>query len=293
MTTVAGSSITITDPTDTYTVDFNNFTVGTNTTTGAIPVTMTSNSSTWIGSKFYGATNFTKTGSSVDDFIRRDKFFYGPSCYFKTTATAARWRMGNNNPTPDVFYNATFDAMALAGANNNFIVGANSFGNEYYGTTTLISTTPGGFFVGRSNGTGGGSSHVFHGPITVSVTATGNVTIGDADPTNTSTVTIESTLALNSSSTSVGDIYIGSSTGYSSVTLTGAGQIIDGTIQGATNIYFNSINQVNATTLSTISTATTNSTIFVANNNSATTRCVFNGSVNFYITKYKFTQRYF
>ena len=62
LTTVAGSSITITDPTDTYTVDFNNFTIGTNTTTGAVPVTMTSNSSTWVGSKFFGTTNFTKTG---------------------------------------------------------------------------------------------------------------------------------------------------------------------------------------------------------------------------------------
>jgi hypothetical protein len=281
LTTVAGSSITITDPTDTYTVDFNNFTIGTNTTTGAIPVTMTSNSSTWIGSKFYGATNFTKTGINADDFAGGN-FFYGPSCYFKTTNTAARWRMGNNSPTPDVFYNATFDANGAAPnpANKNFIVGANSIGNEYFGTTTLISTTPGGFFVGRVNGTGN-NSHIFHGPITVSVTATGNITIGDADASNSSTITIENTLALNSSSTSVGDIYIGSSTGYSSVTLTGAGQIIDGTIQGATNIYFNSINQVNATTLSTISTATTNSTIFVANNNSAGTRCVFNGNVNF------------
>ena len=288
LTTVAGSSITITDPADTYTVDFNNFTIGTNTTTGAIPVTMTSNSSTWIGSKFYGATNFTKTGPTEDNFAGGN-FFFGPTCYFKTTATAARWRMGNSNPTPDVFYNATFDANGtnIAGAtNNNFIVGANSFGNEYYGTTTLISTTTGGFFVGRSNGTGGGSSHTFHGPITVSVTATGNITIGDADATNSSTVTIENTLALNSSSTSVGDIYVGSATGYSSVTLTGAGQLIDGTIQGATNIYFNSINQVNATTLSTISTATTNSTIYVGNHTNATasltaTRCVFNGNVNF------------
>ena len=286
LTTVAGSSITITDPTDTYTVDFNNFTIGTNTTTGAIPVTMTSNSSTWIGSKFYGATNFTKTGINADDFAGGN-FFYGPSCYFKTTSTAARWRMGNNSPTPDVFYNATFDANGAAPnpANKNFIVGANSIGNEYFGTTTLISTTPGGFFVGRVNGTGN-NSHIFHGPITVSVTATGNITIGDADASNSSTITIENTLALNSSSTSVGDIYVGSATGYSSVTLTGAGQIIDGTIQGATNIYFNSINQVNATTLSTISQATTNSTIYVGNHTNATasltaTRCVFNGNVNF------------
>lgn len=280
-TSVAGSSITITDPTDTYTVDFNNFTIGTNTTTGAIPVTMTSNSSTWRSSVFYGATNFTKTGPANDDFAGGNTFF-GPSCYFKTTATASRWRMGNANPAPDIFYNATFDANGAGGSNNNFIVGANSFGNEYYGTTTLISTTPGGFFVGRSNGAGGGSSHVFHGPITVSVTATGNVTIGDADPTNTSTVTIESTLALNSSSTSVGDIYIGSSSGSSSLTLTGAGQIIDGTILGATNIYFNSINQTNALPLSTISTATTNSTIYVGNlATSAATRCTFNGNVSF------------
>lgn len=283
LTTIPGSSITITDPTDTYTVDFNNFTVGTNTTTGAIPVTMTSNSSSWIDSKFYGATNFTKTGSSVDDFAGGNTFF-GPSCYFKTTATAARWRMGHNNPTPDIFYNATFDAngTTVAGAtNNNFIVGANSIGNEYFGTTTLISTTPGGFFVGRSNGIGN-SSHTFHGPITVSVTATGNVTIGDAGASNTSTVTIENTLALNSSSTSIGDIYIGSATGYSSLTLTSAGQIIDGTILGATNIYFNSINQVNTTTLSTISTATTNSTIYIGNiGTSAATRCVFNGDVRF------------
>ena len=281
ITTVPGSSITITDPTDTYTVDFNNFTIGTNTTTGAVPVTMTSNSSSWIGSKFYGTTNFTKTGPSVDDFAGGN-IFYGPSCYFKTTATAARWRMGHSNPNPDIFYNATFDANGAGGTNNNFIVGANSFGNEYYGTTTLISTTPGGFFVGRSNGTGSGSSHVFHGPIVVNVSLNGNVTIGDADATNSATVTIENTLQLNSLATSVGDIYIGSATGYSSLTLTSAGQIIDGTILGATNIYFNSINQTNALPLSTISTATTNSTIYVGNiATSAATRCIFNGNVNF------------
>jgi hypothetical protein len=282
MTTVPGSSITITDPTDTYTVDFNNFTVGTNTTTGAVPVTMTSNSSTWVGSKFYGTTNFTKTGIGADDFIGGN-FFYGPSCYFKTTATAARWRMGNNNPTPDVFYNATFDANGtpVAGAgNNNFIVGANSIGNEFYGTTTIISTTSGGFFVGRLNGTGNSSS-IFHGPLVINVSLTGNVTIGDADVSNTSTVTIESTLQLNSLATSVGDIYIGGTAGYSSVTLNAAGQIIDGTILGATNIYFNSINQTNNLTNTTTSGAPTNSTIYVANNNSAGTRCVFNGNVNF------------
>lgn len=279
LTTVPGSSITITDPTDTYTVDFNNFTVGTNTTSGAVPVTLSSNSSTWIGSKFYGTTNFTKTGTGADDFAGGN-IFYGPSCYFKTMASASRWRMGNNNPAPDIFYNATFDANGLGGANQNFIVGANSAGNEYFGTTTLISTTSGGFFVGRSNGTGN-SSHTFHGPIVVNVSLNGNVTIGDADISNTTTITIENTLQLNSLATSVGDIYIGSSIGYSSVTINNSGQIIDGAILGATNIYFNSINQTNNLANSTISGAPTNSTIFVANNNSAATRCVFNGNVNF------------
>lgn len=279
MTTVPGSSITITDPTDTYTVDFNNFTVGTNTTTGAVPVTMTSNSSTWVGSKFYGTTNFTKTGASVDDFIGGN-IFYGPSCYFKTTVTAARWRMGHNNPAPDIFYNATFDANGKGGSNNNFIVGAASVGNEYYGTTNIISTTTGGFYIGRSNGTGN-STHTFHGPIIISVADSGNVTIGDAASTNTTAVTIENTIQLNSLATSIGDIYIGSSTGYSSVTITSSGQIIDGTILGATNIYFNSINQTNNLSNSTISGALTNSTIKVGNNASASTRCVFNGNVSF------------
>lgn len=279
LTTVAGSSITITDPTDTYTVDFNNFTVGTNTTTGAVAVTMTSNSSTWVGSKFYGTTNFTKTGSSVDDFIGGN-IFYGPSCYFKTTVTAARWRMGNSNPAPDIFYNATFDANGKGGTNNNFIVGAASVGNEYYGTTNIISTTTGGFFIGRSNGTGN-STHTFHGPIIISVADSGNVTIGDAASTNTTAVTIENTIQLNSLASSIGDIYIGSLTGYSTITLNSNGQIIDGTILGATNIFFNSINQTNNLANSTISGALTNSTIKVGNSASAATTCTFNGNVSF------------
>lgn len=49
LTTVPGSSITITDPSDTYTVNFNNFTVGTNTTSGAITLSLTSNSSNMEG----------------------------------------------------------------------------------------------------------------------------------------------------------------------------------------------------------------------------------------------------
>lgn len=280
ITTIAGSSITITDPTDTYTVDLSNFTVGTNTTTGAISFSMTSNSSTWRGCKFFGNTYFTKTGSGIDDFAGGN-IFYGPSCYFKTTATAARWRMGNNNPAPDIYYNATFEANGKGGTNNNFIVGANSIGNEYYGTTNIISTTSGGFFVGRNNGTGN-NSHVFYGPIIINVADSGNVTIGDADATNTSNVIIENTIQLNSLSSSIGDIIIGSRTGLSALTFTNNAQIIDGSILGATNIYFNSINQFNTLPNSTSSGALTNSTIFVGQlSTSAATTCTFNGNVSF------------
>ncbi len=280
LTTVPGSSITITDPSDTYTVNFNNFTVGTNTTSGAITLSLTSNSSTWKGSQFYGNTYFVKTGISDGSFAGGN-IFYGPSCYFKTTATASRWRMGDDNPSPDIFYNATFDANGKGGSNNNFIVGANSVGNEYYGTTNIISTTSGGFFIGRNNGTGN-STHTFHGPIIINVADSGNVTIGDADVTNTTSVTIENTIQLNSLATSVGDIYIGSLTGYSAIEFNTNAQVIDGSILGATNIYFNSVNQTNSFSNSIVSGALTNSTIFVGNKaTSAVTTCTFNGNVSF------------
>jgi len=278
ITSVAGSSISIQDDaSDLLIVDFTGTDIG--DATNSIPLTVNTGRSCYEDLEIYGVASLTKT-LNTDDVCTGGNIFHH-AVTFTATSTASRWRMGDGaSAQPDIFYgNATFNANATAGSNNNFIIGANSLGNEYYGTTTFSSTTLGGFYIGRSNGTGN-NSHTFHGPVVINVAFDGNVVLGDAAATNTSTIVLESTIQLNSTATSIGDIYVGSISGFSTITFNVNGRIIDGNILGATNIYFNSITQNNALANNTTSGAATASTIYVGNSLAANA-CVFNGNVTF------------
>ena len=225
----------------------------------------------------YGVGSFTKQ-KNVDDVCGGGGNVFHNNVTFTAEVTASRWRMGDNTAQPDVFYgNVNYNANAKGGSNNNFIVGANSLGNQYFGTTNILSTTLGGFYVGRSNGTGN-SSFTFRGPIVITVNDSGNVVLGNTAVANLSTVNIKNTVQINSNSVSIGDVYIGNNN-YTTVNMDSLGQIIDGTIQGATNVYFNSITQTNLLTNTTSSTAASNSTIYVGTGSGGNGPCIFGGAV--------------
>lgn len=278
MTSTSGSTIDFSDGSgDNLDVLFN----GTNVGTAAfpIPLTITTGRCCIDHLELYGIGSFTKQ-KNTDDVCNGGGNIYHNAVTFTTEVTASRWRMGDSGASPDIYYgNATFNANSKGGSNNNFIIGANSTGNEYYGTTTFFSSTIGGFYVGRSNGTGN-NSHTFHGPVVITVNDSGNVVLGNAASANLSVINIESSIQLNSNSASIGDIYIGNNS-YTTVNMYSAGQIIDGNITGATNIYFNNITQTNTLTNTTTSSAVSNSTIYVGTGSGTNGPCVFGGNVQF------------
>lgn len=266
ITSVAGSQFTVTDASINKTVNFNG--TGFGDATHGIQTTLTAANSYFNGSYFYGQADFTKTGTSGND-CSGGNTFYGPVT-FTTVSGADRWRMGLTNP--DVFYTATF----THNGNNNFIVARSSTGNQFYGTTTITSSTAGGFYVARNNGGTGGTS-VFHGPVVVNVTLTGNVTFGESSVTNPHDVTFESTIQVNSTVSSTGDVTFGS-TGSGSETLTTTGQFIGGSILGASTITLYRLTQ-NGTTLP--QTITASGTSIITTGSAAGNGATFNANVAF------------
>lgn len=224
ITSVAGSVYTETDASTNKTIFYNGTTFG--DATNGILTSVTSANSFFNGSAFYGNASFTKTGSTNNDCDGGSAFF-GPVS-FTTIVGADRWRMGNVNP--DIFYNATF----THNGNGNFIVARASLNNEFFGTTTISSSTAGGFYVGRSNGASGNSS-VFHGPVAINITLTGSAFFSESTSTRQGNVTFENTIQVNSTATSTGNVTFGSA-GFGSTTLTNTGQFIAGSILGASTI---------------------------------------------------------
>ncbi len=238
ITSVAGGSFTVTDPSNINRINFTTYRLG--DATQDLTVDVTCGRIQLVGVAQYGPATFTKT-LNVDDVFGGGNYYHGPVT-FTATASASRWRMGDNVAVPDTFVNATFNANALAGTNNNFIICSNSHGNAFYGTTRMTSTTVGGFFICRQNGNGTADA-TFHGPVVARVTHTGNITFADSDSSHANTVTFDNTVQAQSSNTSTGDIYFGNS-GYSAVNLTTNGQFITGTVQGLTSVYFRRVTQV-------------------------------------------------
>lgn len=266
ITSVAGSIYTVTDPSINKSIIYNGTQIG-NATNG-ITMVVTSSGSAFNGSTFYGNASFTKTGTSVSD-CSGGNIFYGPVS-FTSIAGADRWRMGNTSG--DIFYNATF----THNGNNNFIVARSSVGNEFYGTTTMASSTAGGFYVGRNNNGASGSA-VFHGPVILNVTLSGNITFAESSATFQHNQTFESTIQINSSGSSTGDIIFGTA-GFGSITLTSTAQFITGSILGATTITMLRITQNGSGLMQTINAGGTS---IINCGVSAGNGCIFNGNVNF------------
>ncbi len=270
ITSVSGGSVTVTDINAVKNIYFRGTNFG--DATNGVTINCTCSDSYFNGGIFYGTVIFTKNGGTSDD-CNGGCTFYGP-CTFNTSISGDRWRMGCINP--DIFYNATFNHLDTT-SGYNFSV-ARCPGNHFYGTTNIYSAAAGGFFVGRSNNTAAGVGTAnFHGPVSLTVTASGNAYFGESDGTTNNATTFESTLQLNSTASSTGDIYIGKGLS-TSIIFTNTGQLIDGTIAGATNVYFYGVTQNGTLSQSTTNTAASGSTIYLG---SSTTPCTWNGSVTF------------
>ena len=265
-TSVGGGTINVTDGNAVKNIYFKGTNFG--DATFGVTINCTCSDSYFNGGIFYGTVTFNKNGNSSDD-CDGGCTFYGP-CTFNTTVAGNRWRMGCINP--DIFYNATFNHLDTTSGYNFSI--ARSPGNHFYGTTSIYSAAAGGFYVGRSNNTAAGVGTAdFHGPVSVTVTASGNAYFGESDGTTNNASTFESTLQLNSTASSTGDIYIGKGTS-TSIIFTNTGQLIDGTLSGATNVYFYAVTQNGTLAQTMTSAAASNSTIQVG---SAALPCVWNG----------------
>ena len=273
------AQIAFSDANDSTYVNIDGFSIGDNS--NSIALTINTGRINIEYSTFYGAGNFTKT-FPIDDATAKGGNKYHGDVTFTAATSASRWRMSTGNGSlPDSFFaKASFNAYANGGSNNNFIVGANSVGNYYADSVWLTSTTVGGLYVGRQNGalSGTSSSHYFNGHVEVMVTYTGNISFADGKDTLPSTVVFNKTLKLNSTNTSTGDIYVGKNTAGSSINFTTTGQLTDGSITGATNIYFYNVTQTGFFLQATTNAGSSNSTIEIG---SSTSPCTWNGPVAF------------
>jgi hypothetical protein len=264
-----GTDFTVTDPSTNVTMQFDGTTFG--SPAQDITITVTTANSYFDGSDFYGPAVFTKTGASGND-TQGGCLFTGPVT-FNTVVGGDRWRMANSQP--DIFYNATFNHDG----NNNFIVARQTTGNEFFGTTTINSSTVGGFYVGRSNTASNGEA-TFHGPVVISVTLSGNVNFAESNATIQNDVTFESTIQINSTATSTGDVRFGTND-FGSTTITGAGQFIAGTVLGATTIRLYRVTE-NSGLPQTISCDPSGTAHIECGANSLGNGAQFTGAVDFY-----------
>ncbi|MEO8762286.1 MAG: T9SS type A sorting domain-containing protein [Bacteroidia bacterium] len=272
----AGAVINFTDANDSTNVLFSGTNVG--SAARSIPLTINVGRMCLANLELYGVGNFTKSLDYGTTSCGGGNKYHN-KVTFTSPASGGHWRMGNNSAPPDTFLAvSTFNANANGSAgNNNFILGAGSSGNYYADSVYLTSTTVGGLYVGRSNDNKT-NSHTFKGPVVVNVVLTGNVTFAESSSSKSDSVIFKNTLQLNSSNTSTGDLFIGNSSGYSTINFTSTGQLIDGNINGATNIYFYGVTQTGSLLQKTTSTAASSSTIYLGNSAAAN---IWNGPVTF------------
>ena len=276
-TSTSGSTFKVTDPNGNKISYYSGIQIG----TAANGVTINDSSGQIQFTNFtqYGTATFVKT-VNTDDVFGGGNFYHGPVT-FTAAVTASRWRMGDNAAAPDTFYNATFNALADSGTNNNFIVCANSLGNAFYGTTTMTSVTDGGFFICRSNGTGNASA-TFYGPVVANIGFTGNMTFADAASGNVNSVTFDSTITLNSTASSTGFYHFADNNKYGTVTLNSGGQFLSGSINGQTNIYLCNVTQL-GTKSQVVNTTGSTGALYVGGTTALPSfECVFNGPCSFF-----------
>jgi hypothetical protein len=267
ITSVAGATVTISDVNVVKIIYFSGTNFG--DATNGITINCNSGDSYFNGGIFYGTIAFTKTGNATNTCVGGCTF-YGP-CTFNTITGGDRWRFGSTNP--DIFYNATFNHLCSA-AGNNFITAWGSFGNQFYGTTTIFSQSPGGFYVGKVNGGSGNAD--FHGPVKVTVAKTGNVYFADSDPTDLNTTTFEDTIQVNSVALSTGDVFFGT-TSSSTIKVLSTSHFVAGSILGATTVYLYGLTQTGTTYTHTINSTATGSVLKIGVLGAST----FAGSTNF------------
>ncbi|HET6256310.1 MAG TPA: T9SS type A sorting domain-containing protein [Puia sp.] len=276
LTSVAGSAFKVTDPNSNKISYYSGTQIG--TAANGITINDTSGRIQFQNFTQYGTANFVKT-LNTDDVFGGGNYYHGPVT-FTAAVTASRWRMGDNGAAPDTFYNATFNAFADSGTNNNFIVCANSLGNAFYGTTTMTSITDGGFFICRQNGTGNASA-TFYGPVIANIGFTGNMTFADAGSGNVNSVTFDSTITLNSTVSSTGFYHFADNNQYGSVLLNSGGQFLTGSINGETNIYLCNVTQLGTKT-QTINTSGSTGALYIGGTTTLPSfECIFNGVCSF------------
>lgn len=269
ISTVAGSQVNlISSASNILTVTIANFSIG-ETSSEEIIITLTSENSSFANSIFYGPMVATKTGNANND-TPGGNIFYGP-IEFNTIVGGDRWRMANSNP--DIFHNLTVNHNGAG----NFILGRQTTGNQYYGTTTLNSSTAGGLYIGRNNVAAGTFTNEFFGPVVVNVTLNGNVNFAESDATRIHHCIFNDVVTLNSSPTSTGDIRFGSIS-FGTTTFQNNGTIATGVIDGATTITLLNVTQSSNVPFTINCTGNGNIT---CGNNTATSLVSLNGVVSF------------
>jgi len=225
----------------------------------------------------YGPAIFTKT-QNTDDVFGGGNYYHGP-VLFTATYGASRWRMGDGVTLPDTFVNATFNAFANAGSNNNFIVGANSVGNAFYGTTNISSNTGGGVFMCRDNGGNDTASCTFYGPVNATISFTGNITFADCSSGNHNTNIFDSAITLASTGTSTGFYSFTDANAYGKVMLNPGAyfNVVGGAINGKNYTYLYNITQLGSKT-QTFNFSGSTGKLYVGGSSLANTfPCTFNG----------------
>jgi gliding motility-associated-like protein len=285
-TSVAGSNFNATDPNKVKMIYFSGTKIG--TAAHGITFNVTAGRIQFNNFTEYGTANFTKT-LNIDDVFGGGNYYHGPVTFTATT-TASRWRMGDNtsagHAVADTFWNATFiaDADSATGGpgslNNNFIVGANSLGNAFYGTTHMTSITPGGFYVCRDNDSGIASCE-FHGPVVASINYTGNMTFANSGLNHANVVVFDSSITLNSTALSTGYYNFANANVYGKVILNPGAQFLTGSINGRTNTYLNNVTQ-NGPLKQTINTSGSTGALYIGGVTALPAyKCTFNGPCNF------------
>jgi hypothetical protein len=280
LTSVAGANFTCNDLKKRKILYFSGTQIG--TAANGVTINVTSGQIQFTNFTEYGTASFTKTKNN-DDVFGGGNYYHGPVT-FTAAVTASRWRMGDNSSNAhavaDTFCNATFNAFADSGANNNFIVCANSINNAFYGTTHMTSNTPGGFYVCRLNDSGSASCE-FHGPVIASVDLTGSITFANSGPNGHDNLAVfDSTITLNSTGASTG-FYNFANAGHGSVILNPTAQFLTGSINGKTNVYLNYVTQY-GTLLQTINTSGSSGSLYVGGVTAMPSyKCTFNGPCHF------------
>jgi hypothetical protein len=269
ISSIAGSNVSfISSAVNALTVTFANFSLG-ETTSEELNITLTSESSFFTNSIFYGPMVVTKIGTANND-TQGGNIFYGPIT-FNTTVGSDRWRMANTNP--DIFHNLTINHDG----NNNLILGRQTAGNQYHGTTTLNSSTAGGLFIGRSNVVAGTFSNEFFGPVNITLTLSGNVNFAESTVTSVHNCIFNDVVTISSSPTSTGDVRFGSAD-FGSTTFQGNGTLASGVIAGATTITLLQISHTSGLPSTVTCTGIGN---IACGNNLAGNLNSFSGDINF------------